>query len=272
MFCCTKTTETALHQAVIDNNLDTVRQLAKNANLKLEQNSLGFTPLELAQYLQREEAAALLGDESKKTIKIILPDEFELRHFSEDDLYKGFNIKYLKHLHFTSYDAFKNAIHNVPWLSRSSLFGKEGQLLGRQYENEIKQGYTADVLIRWIDNLLGYGLFADADIEEGAFIGEYTGLVRELNRFKPDPNGYCFHYPTKWFSLHYQTIDAQNEGNVTRYMNHSDLPNVQPYYVLDRNLPHIIFLAKKKIKKREQLTFDYGNDYWMRRFKTNIVE
>lgn len=272
MFCSIWHKEPPLHQAVIDNDLNTIRELAKHKELKLEQNALGFTPLELAQYLQREEALALLGHHAKKSIKIELPDELTIRHFSQEEFYQGFGIKYLEHLYFNSYDAFKRAIHNVPWLSRSKIFGKQEQLLGRQYENEIKQGYTADLLIRWIDNTIGYGLFAETEIEEGAFIGEYTGFVRELQRYKPDPNGYCFHTPTKWFSLNYQTIDAKNEGNILRFMNHSDLPNVKPYYVIDRGLPHIIFLAKKRIKKQEQLTFDYGKDYWMHRTKTDVNE
>ena len=215
---------------------------------------------------------ALLGHHPKKAIKIMLPDEVEIRHFTIEQLYDGFGIKYLEHLHFNSYEDFKEAIHKIPRFSGSAIFGHEAQTLGRQYENEMKQGYTPDLYVRWIDNILGYGLFADAEIEEGEFIGEYTGLVRQLSRFKPEPNDYCFHYPNKWFSLHYRVVDAQNEGNLMRFMNHSEIPNVQPYFVMDRGLPHIIFLANQKIKKRTQLTFDYGKDYWMRRIKTDLAD
>jgi SET domain-containing protein len=62
-------------------------------------------------------------------------------------------------------------------------------------------------------------------------------------------------------------VDALQEGNVTRFINHSNVPNLEPRCFVERGLLHQVFMARQKISKGTQLTFDYGNDYWIRRQK-----
>ena len=60
-------------------------------------------------------------------------------------------------------------------------------------------------------------------------------------------------------------IDAEKGGNLTRFINHSDQPNLEPIGVFWKGSLHIILRSLKKIQKGEQLTYDYGADYWSRR-------
>ena len=119
--------------------------------------------------------------------------------------------------------------------------------------------------IRWIDKRLGYGVFANRDFESKEFIGEYIGLVRRLYRFQPENNPYCLQYPSLFFSFTPYMVDAQHQGNETRFLNHSYKPNLEMDILLDNGLMHIGFFTNQPISKGTQLTFNYGKDYWKTR-------
>lgn len=255
-----------LHRAVISNDLSTVKELAVNRELSLEANELGFTAYELAHLLQREEILKILCcQEPALQVKILLPDEQTFRYFGVEAFFHSFGFRYLKTLHFASYDALKSSIRHNSY--RSLLIHRESHRLGREYQQFFATGGLAPVSIRWIDNILGYGVFAESAIEENSCIGEYTGLVRRFSRFRPNQNGYCFHYPGQFWSLKLFVVDALYEGNVLRFVNHSDIPNLIPVCMVDRGLTHIAFVAKRRIDEREQLTIDYGKNYWKERIK-----
>lgn len=222
--------------------------------------NLGFTPSEMAQFLGRVNKAS-------PNFKVLLDDGRGVRQINQEEFEELFGIKYLTHLRFDSYQAFNKVVHNCPLILKYSPLGEENRSLGVRYRPEIASGAVADTVICWIDPKIGYGLFAGQDLPEGTFVGEYTGLVRPLDRFHPDYNVYCFHYPTRFFSWNYYVIDASQEGNETRFINHSDVPNLQPICVVDRNLLHLAFLANRPIRKGTELTFNYGVDFWQHRTK-----
>jgi SET domain-containing protein len=57
-------------------------------------------------------------------------------------------------------------------------------------------------------------------------------------------------------------IDATSGGNHTRFINHSNEPNVEIKSAIVKNLLRIIVIAIKPIKKEEQLLCHYGDEYW----------
>jgi uncharacterized protein len=260
-----------LHQAVIDNDVSAAENLASHKELFFEVNSLGFTAFELAQFLQRKEILKILNPQEPLTkVKILLPDEEEIQDFGDKDFLKSFDFRYLKTLHFPNYEALKSSINKCPSSYSSIFFSQDAHRLGRQYQHKFIKGDTADLSIHWIDNTLGYGVFAESTIDEDAYVGEYTGLVRRFFRFKPDPNAYCFHYPTRFWSTKVFVVDALHEGNIMRFVNHSDIPNLTPVCMVDRGLTHIAFMTTRLIDKGEQLTIDYGENYWKRRTKKQL--
>jgi uncharacterized protein len=168
---------------------------------------------------------------------------------------------YLETLAFSTDECRAEVQKNIPWLLRWTVFGYEPRRLGAHLRQKLLSGFVADVSVRWIDDTKGYGLFAEADFPVDTYIGEYVGLVRKIQRFHADVNSYCMHYPTAFFSYNYFVLDAKDEGNETRFINHSNSPNLKPLCVLDRNLLHVVFYTTQRIVKGEELTFFYGKGF-----------
>lgn len=226
-------------------------------------NSLKFSPLELAQLLDAQEHLNALKP-SSRVIKIMhegdtVPLEYDIDHFR-----RVMGIRYLSHLKFADYALLKEVIKECPLILRS-IIGKENRELGDKYRKEIQEGFVANVTIKWIDNEMGYGVFTNVALPEGSFIGEYTGIVRELDRSRPDYNAYSFHYPTRFWSWNYYIIDGLWEGNEMRFLNHNDDANLKPICLVDRGLLHMAFLTNRAVSAGSELTFQYGPDYWQHR-------
>jgi len=87
---------------------------------------------------------------------------------------------------------------------------------------------------------------------------QYTGLIK-LDKDISEDNHSTFFIP----EFEKYSIDAQDQGNWARFMNHSNTPNVAvwEYYLPDRF--YFIFTAGNKgIRKNQQLTYSYGEQYW----------
>lgn len=139
---------------------------------------------------------------------------------------------------------------------------KKALQLGRTYCSQIETGYTPKLSVRWISERVGYGVFAEEGIRKNDYVGEYVGVVRENVRVYFAPlNDYCYEYPVLDRLGRSYVIDATN-GNVCRFINHSEKPNLKPYYAFFDGVFHLIFLTIRKIEKAEQLTYDYGPSYW----------
>lgn len=255
-----------LQQAIIDDNLEAVDQL-KDSEWRFALDAHGFNPLELAELLGKTEIQRLLIVRKPKTIKIQLKDQETPSLCTVKEFESTFNITYNPFISFFSYEELEKIIDNCPYFLRYQwLFGKKDGW-ETSYQEILKNHLMAKTYIKWIDPVLEYGLFADADLPDKAFIGEYTGNIRQLDKKEPDINGYCFHYPTKCFSLNYYVIDALYEGNMLRFINHSEKPNLQPLWLVDRGVLHLVFIANQLITKGTELTFNYGKDYWKYRQK-----
>jgi len=257
----------ALHRAVIADEPSAVSLYVQRKEKLLTRDNLGLTPFQLAQLLGRYECLRLLGGVLPTHVLAQLKGKDQIELLSVAEVEQAFNITYRPFLTFPSYHALQDVVRSCPYILRSHYLAKENYAWGHLYEHPIQRGQLADVYIRWIDDVLGYGLFADKDLHPGVFVGEYTGIVRRLYRRHPDPNAYCLHYPTKFWSWKYYAIDALHEGNLTRFINHSDDPNLQPLCTVQRGLLHQIFVTKRAVKADTQLTFDYGVDYWQKRQK-----
>lgn len=260
-----------LHQAVLDNNLLVIQQL-KDSDVTVK-DPMNFTALEIAKLLGRKECIALFEENKESPLfKIQLKDESKPKMMDLLQFEATFNIVYRPQLVFLNYSDIKNVTSHLPYLLRWELLASENYEMYEQCSNALTHGTTAKVMIKWIDDILGYGLFADEDLAADTYIGEYTGKVKKVNPFVPDLNGYCFNYPMSWFSLNQYVIDAQDEGNVTRFINHSVIPNLKPFCIVHNKLLYQVFFAKHKIKKGTQLTWNYGEDYWRyRKMVRNIV-
>jgi hypothetical protein len=55
------------------------------------------------------------------------------------------------------------------------------------------------------------------------------------------------------------TIDGSSRRNHARYVNHSCRPNVE---AIERRGGVIVYIARKKIQPEDEITVDYGKDYF----------
>lgn len=100
----------------------------------------------------------------------------------------------------------------------------------------------------------GLGLFATKDFKRGDFIIEYTG--EHITNEEADNRGgkYLFILTKK------RVIDGKARSNIARYINHSCAPNAEPES--DEDAGKIRILARKKIIAGDEITYDYGKEYW----------
>ena len=262
--------ESQLHCAVLADDYRAVKTLSKIPALLNSTNFLGLTPLELAQSLGKQVSEKILFPHETRRILLMKPNAKHLEFLSPAQFKHFFHVTYCKHLFFPDYLLLQNVWKECPWILRKSFLGEENRQQGIQYKNELSQGLVANVAIQWINADLGYGLFALQDMPANTYIGEFTGFVRRLSRQHRDQNVYCFHYPTRFWSWNYTVIDALMYGNETRFINHSDIPNLQPLCICERNFLHIIFITKELVPAGSQLTYDYGKDFWKKRQKIQI--
>ena len=101
----------------------------------------------------------------------------------------------------------------------------------------------------------GLGLFATEPIKKKAFIVEYKGRRlgnEESERLESRGNRYLYEINSRW------TIDGSSRKNVGRYANHSCRPNAESHHLNGK----IILRAIKGIKPGDEITYDYGRDYF----------
>jgi uncharacterized protein len=100
----------------------------------------------------------------------------------------------------------------------------------------------------------GLGLFTTEPITKGTRIIEYTG--EKITEAEADRRGgqYLFTLNDSF------VIDGKKRENLARYINHSCKPNCYPE--IDDAEEHIYIYAKRLIKSGEELTYNYGKQFW----------
>lgn len=107
----------------------------------------------------------------------------------------------------------------------------------------------------------GLGLFATRDIGKGEIVVEYRGpriptvLAQEIDRRRG--NKYLFEIDERW------TIDGRTRDNPARYVNHACKPNAEAEYLRGR----MLFMARRRIRRGEEITIDYGEEHMELYFK-----
>lgn len=96
------------------------------------------------------------------------------------------------------------------------------------------------------------GLFARTPIAPGGLIAEYTGTKIPARVADTLKTRYLFELDSKW------TIDGETESNVARWINHSCVPNAEAEVHDD----HIFIVATKLIAAGDEITIDYGDEYY----------
>lgn len=98
----------------------------------------------------------------------------------------------------------------------------------------------------------GLGLFATEPIKKGEFIVEYVGKKISTKVARTLKTKYLFEIDEK------VTIDGIQRSNIARYTNHSCNPNMEVEFESGK----INIYAQKNIRIGDELTLDYGEEYF----------
>lgn len=99
----------------------------------------------------------------------------------------------------------------------------------------------------------GNGLFAIEPIPKGEFIAEYTGVRIPTKEADLHKGRYLFEIEgTNW------TIDGEPSRSAAKYINHACEPNAEA----DVEDEHINIYAARNIDAGEEITIDYGKEYY----------
>lgn len=121
----------------------------------------------------------------------------------------------------------------------------------------IQKDITADIRVIKTDHK-GYGLFANEDLIEGAYIREYIGEIVTLEELilRRSLMGQAEHlYAMEIKKETY--IDSTHVGSISRYINHSCEPNCTAEVWVVKGRLRVAITTLKDIKSGEELTFDY---------------
>ena len=99
----------------------------------------------------------------------------------------------------------------------------------------------------------GLGLFTLEPIPKGKRIIEYIGPLLPNEIVEKSRGKYFFGVNTKW------SIDGSPRSNAARYINHSCRPNAEAIISGRR----VWIWSKKNIKAEEEITYDYGKEYFI---------
>ena len=112
-------------------------------------------------------------------------------------------------------------------------------------------------IVRRRSAISGWGVYAAQPIDEDTRIVEYKGQLvsqaeawRREQRYLPRHRIWIFNINTRL------ARDAAFGGNIARYINHACRPNC--YVEIDGRT--IWILASRRIKKGEELTYDYNTE------------
>lgn len=98
----------------------------------------------------------------------------------------------------------------------------------------------------------GFGLKTKKAFKKGDFVIEYIGIKKTNKSVEYDTTKYLFELDKSY------TIDGSPRWNIARYINHSCLPNAE----VDIVKGEIRVYAIKKIEAGEEITYDYGKEYF----------
>ena len=180
-------------------------------------------------------------------------------------------IEFLPDLEFESEQVESRIAERTQSARSKDRIPSEKIWMGVYFHEEMEQKFHPKVLIEWMGEEIGFGVVAKQRIPACSFVGEYTGIIQERRRKEIEGNDYCVRYPTWSWGMKSYVINAKEKGHFTRFINHSDRPNVGLQSIYWQGLPRMVLISLVDIEKGAQLTFDYGETFWKESKKKPIM-
>jgi SET domain-containing protein len=175
-----------------------------------------------------------------------------------------FNVNFLEELRFEDARALSWMKKRVKKLQKDPNFNSQNHWAKALFEEDFRKKALPNVSIKEVNSIVGLGVFAQETLRALTYVGHYAGIVRKRKRKEDKTNNYVFRYLETRFRVPY-VIDAKENGNICRFLNHSTNPNLLSRSMVIDGIYYIIFFTKRACQKGEQLTYDYGPFYWRSR-------
>lgn len=141
-----------------------------------------------------------------------------------------------------------------------------------KYADQLRNGYLADIYVKFISDEIGYGLFANGPIKKGDLIAEFTGIIQ--NESDTNDSTWAWAYPYTAYNdglgLSPMNVDGKYAGNALRFVNHSDNPNTEMKRIFLDGFIRSLYVSTRDIAQDEQISVSYGTNYWQNRQKRDI--
>ncbi|MCH1430706.1 MAG: SET domain-containing protein-lysine N-methyltransferase [Chlamydiales bacterium] len=251
-----KWSNTPLHIAVI---LAKKKAIDKFSSIGFDkENDLGFSPYLLAKYLHPESLFTKLFPEKKQKHPLLLQTNGKQEKLSRKKQRDIFNYTPIDSLKFSSYSLLcQSSYYHLK--SSSLIEDYTDEFFPLLYQDKLSSPCDYPYYVKWVNDKVGYGLFAKQNIPKSYLLGEYAGIARYTS-FIPSSNPFLFSYSFPEFRK--TCVDAKSFANPLRFVNHSYQSNVKCVKLFFENILHIFVLSQDEIKKDEQLLMDYGPYFW----------
>lgn len=150
----------------------------------------------------------------------------------------------------------------------------EFETLTGRYGELLRSAYQPPLEILDAGPGIGWGLFSPGPLGEGDLVGEYSGVLQESSDAPPDTqvgghylSDYAWNYPDELPDGTEFEVNAFSEGNALRFANHSSNPNMAVDHTLVDGLFVTFFRVIRPVRPGDQLTVDYGEEYWSGGFR-----
>ncbi len=248
-----------LHLAVLLNLADIAEAAAREQpHLKRRRNASGLTPVELARLLPREKIISIL----RPSPSIIFCEQPNVSFEDRKRFEALYDLTYISQPLFESEKVLREVMRLAQKAKAEDAIPNERIWMGIYFDYELLADIHPKVSLRFIDDEVGFGVFAAQRISPCALVGEYTGQLVEAKKRALKSKFHYIRYAIWEMGGRKYVLDAEKMGNFTRFINHSAQPNLGLQSVYWRGIPRMIFVALKEIHEGEQLTFDYGAVFW----------
>jgi hypothetical protein len=176
-------------------------------------------------------------------------------------------VKYVPCLEFQNFRVLFQVVRGTKKLRRNDELDRQQVWLGSYFRSDVLNAVIPDLSIRWVSDEIGWGVFAEKDLPNMTLVAEYSGMFRKKKKGDA-ANAYCFECPLVRGEESPFVIDAEAQGGVSRYINHSETPNVVSALATIHDVPHILLFTTEVVKQGTELRYHYGADYWKRRKKS----
>jgi hypothetical protein len=117
-------------------------------------------------------------------------------------------------------------------------------------------------VVRFINERVGFGLFATSEFDAGGIVCEYAGFVCRYESIQERTYSYTYVFQEPNDLDLTLVVDSLREGNESRFINHSRESNLLSSCEFYNGHSHVLLRARRTIRQGEQLFLDYGESYW----------